>query len=165
LRKAQATTREIGLASLMMILLMLYLYLNIPPAQGPKTQFEERCVLGGNLSCSSVLLRRGSSKVELAITQNTGGLIDITSLVCTKKKEIPAVMPALNNPILITPGERAYISGVNSGNDVECTGWDGKSIPTASLGEIYEGSIYITYIEVEAGEPRFVNGSLHTKYS
>jgi len=165
MRRAQATSREMGLAVLIMVVLMIYLYFSTPHISGPEVPFKESCALGGNLSCYSLFLKRGSSKLELAIMQNTGKLINITSVVCTKKSGIPAVMPLLNNTILITSGERAYVAGSNSGNEVFCTERDGRSIPTAAFGEYYEGNVYITYTESKTGETNFVNGTIITKYS
>jgi hypothetical protein len=165
MRKAQATSREIGLASLLMIALALYLYFSIPRPPIPEPTFKEKCEFQGNFSCYSIFLKRGSSRLEIAITQNSGKLINVTSLVCTANSQPPAVMPLLNNTVLITAGERAYVGGGNSGNEVVCTREDGKSIPSAAVGDVYNGSIYLTYIEVKTGTVRFVNGTLVTKYS
>ncbi|NYZ79159.1 hypothetical protein H0N99_03340 [Candidatus Micrarchaeota archaeon] len=167
MRKAQTSNREIGLASLIMIVIILYLYFTAPQESViPSGQaFHEKCELQGNLSCYSVLLRRGSSKLDISITQNTGKLINITSLVCTNKSEASVVMPLLNNTVLVTSGERAYVSGGNSGNNVLCTKEDGKSLPNASLGDVYYGNIYLAYIEVKTGAIGFLNGTLATRYS
>ncbi|MEM3555769.1 MAG: hypothetical protein QXF56_03575 [Candidatus Micrarchaeia archaeon] len=161
MRKAQATMREIGLAALIMIILILYLYFTSPQLPEP-TQFKEKCSLSGNFTCRYVFLRRGSSRLELILEQNTGSVINITSFVCTKRTQIP-LMPALNNSIVITSGERAYVAGGNSGNEIVCTERDG-SIPEGKLGDVYEGYIYMTYIDRNKNVV-FVNGSIITKYS
>jgi len=163
MKRAQATNREIGLASLILLVLAVYIYFNAPQLPNPNP-FKESCVFAGNLSCHSLFLRRGSGNLELALAQNTGATINVTSLVCTKKKEIPLMKP-LNNTVIITSGEQAYIAGGNSGNNVICTGADGNTTPTASLGDIYEGNLYITYVEVKTGEYKFANGTLLTKYA
>jgi hypothetical protein len=165
--RGQATTREIGVASAIMIVLLVYLYLSTPqvPLGPPDLTFKERCLLQENFSCNSVFLRRGSSRLEILITQNTGKLINVTSLACTNGSTIPSVMPFLNNTVLITNGGRGYISGGNSGNVVVCTGGDGRSIPNASLGDAYYGNLYISYREVETGAVKLVDGTLVTRYS
>lgn len=163
--KAQATSREIGLASAVIIVLMLYLYLSTPRVSivdlGPT--FNERCELQGNFSCYSVFLKKGG-QLEISIAQNTGKLINITSFICTNNSTVPA-MPLLNNTVLIPSGKGNNVSGGNSGNTVICTGADGRSIPNASVGDRYYGIIYFTYTEVKTQEVGFVNGTLLTKYS
>jgi len=162
LKKGQATMREIGLAALIMIVLILYLYFTAPQLPEP-AQFKEKCFLKENFTCRYVFLRRGSSRLELILEQNTGSTVNITSLVCTKRSQTPIMTP-LNNSILITSGERAYISGGNSGNEVVCTESDGKTAPEGKLGEVYEGYLYMTYLD-RLGNVVFVNGSIATKYS
>lgn len=160
MRKGQATMREVGLAALIMVVLILYLYLTSPKVE--PTVFKESCSLKGNLTCRSLFLRRGSSKLELAVEQNTGRAINITSLVCTKTSQ-PPVMPLLNATIPIPSGGWAYVAGGNSGNDVVCTESDGR-VPQANLGDIYEGYLYIAYVD-KTGQISFVNGTVVTKYS
>jgi hypothetical protein len=165
--RGQATNREIGVASAIMIVLILYLYFSMPHTQGnPLQPFNWTCSFRDNLSCyQAPVLMTGSGKLEISLVQNTGRLINITSFVCTSRNGIPGVMPRLNNSVLITDGERAYISGGNSGNVVICTGQDGKSSPSASPGDAYYGNIYMTYTEVENGTTRFVNGTIVVAYS
>jgi len=163
--KAQATMREIGLAALIMVALLVYLYFSMPNIPNPNPPVKEECRFDSELACSSsVFLRRGSSKLELAISQNTGKPINITSVVCTKKRGIPIMVP-LNNSILIASGSKEYVSGSTTGNEVICTDADGKSIPDASLGNVYEGRLYITYIEVKTWNMKLVNGTITAKYS
>jgi len=162
MRKAQATNREIGLASLLLILLALYLYIN--GVNSPiKSSFKEKCALPANLSCSSLILR-SNGKLDFALAQNTGVLINVTSFVCTKNSDIPSFMPSLNNSVLITSGEKAYLSGGNSGNEVFCTGRNGISVPNASSGDVYDANLYLTY-NLKNGEPRFAKGTILVKYS
>jgi len=161
MRKAQATNREIGLASLMLLLLVLYLYINRGSALS--MPFKEKYTLPENFSCTSLALR-SNGKLDFVLAQNTGALINVTSFVCTKNSDIPSFMPSLNNSVLITSGEKAYLSGGNSGNEVFCTGRDGISVPNASSGDVYEGNLYLTY-KLKNGETRFANGTILVKYS
>lgn len=164
MRRAQATNRELGLASLFLLVLALYLYLTNPSLSLPnEILFKEKCILDENLSCYSLFLGRGS-KLNLIVAQNTGKIINITSVVCTSMNNATPVMQPLSAPVLITPGERAYVSGGNSGNEVICTGKDGKSIPQERVGDVYEGRLYITYKDKNR-VTSFVNGTLITKYS
>lgn len=163
--KGQASNREIGVASAIMIVLLLYLYLTAPHTPPNIEQTSNKCELRGNFSCyqQPVLNRNGS--LEILLEQDTGELINITSFVCTSKSGLPAVMPFLDKTVLLTPQERAYISGGNSGNSVVCTGQDGRSIPNASVGDVYYGNVYIGYSEVKTGAFKVVNGTLVVKYS
>ncbi|NYZ76470.1 hypothetical protein H0N98_04425 [Candidatus Micrarchaeota archaeon] len=165
--RGQASNREIGLASAIMIVLVLYLYFSMPHTPvNPLQIFNWTCSFRGNLSCHQApVLRLGDSRLEISLTQNTGSLINITSFVCTSRNEIPGVMPRLNNSVLIPNGEQAYVSGGNSGNTIICTGQDGRSIPSASSGDVYSGNIYIMYTEVKTGTVKFVNGTIVMAYS
>jgi len=161
MRKAQATAREIGLASLILLLLVVYLYINGLNISG-EPSFTSKCALPANLSCNSLALKT-SGKLDLVLKQDTGGLINVTSFVCTKYPTFPT-LPSLNDSVLITSGEKAYVSGGNSGNEVLCSGPDGVSIPNASDGDIYEGNLYVMY-KLKNGETRSVNGTILVKYS
>ncbi|MCX6775845.1 MAG: hypothetical protein NT130_03300 [Candidatus Micrarchaeota archaeon] len=161
MRKAQATVRELGLASVMLLLLAAYLYINgLNTSPGPS--FNEKCLLPANFSCTSLILKT-NGKLDFVLAQNTGGLINVTSFVCTKYPTFPT-LPALNNSILITSSEKAYVSGGNSGNEVPCSGLDGVSIPNASAGDIYDANLYIMY-KLKNGEPRYITGTILVKYS
>lgn len=163
--RGQASNQEIGVASAIMIVLVLYLYLSTPHAPITIGQTPNECEFRGNLSChQQPILRRNGSKLEIVIEQNTGMLINITSLVCTSKSGVP-VMPLLNHTVLLTTGERAYVSGGNSGNTVICTGQDGRSIPNESAGDVYDGNMYLAYTEFKTSAVRLVNGTLVVKYS
>lgn len=163
MRKAQssATVRELGLASVILLLLAAYLYIN-GLNTSPEPSFKAKCVLPANFSCTSLILKT-NGKLDFVLIQDTGGLINVTSFVCTKYPTFPT-LPALNNSVLITPGERAYVSGGNSGNELLCSGRDGVSVPNASAGDIYNGNIYIMYT-LKNGETRSINGTILVKYS
>ncbi len=166
MKRGQATNREIGLASALIILLVVYLYLNTPYTPVPTVQtFYGVCEFHGNFSCYQPLALRRDGILDISLVQNTGKLINITSFVCTSRIGNPSVMPLLSNPVLITNGERNYIAGGNSGNIVICTGQDGWSVPNASVGDIYYGNMYVTYTEVKTGAVKFVNGTLVIRYS
>jgi len=161
MKKAQATVRELGLASVLLLLLVAYLYIS-KPNTSPEPSFKAKCVLPENISCTSLILKT-NGKLDFVLAQDTRGLINITSLVCTKYPTFPT-LPALNNSVLITSGEKAYVSGGNSGNEVNCSGRDGVSIPSASAGDIYDGNLYIMY-KLKNGDSKFINGTILVKYS
>jgi len=161
MRKAQATVRELGLASVLLLLLAAYLYINRLNIS-PEPSFKAKCVLPENFSCSSLILKT-NGKLDFVLAQDTGGLINVTSFVCTKYQTFPP-LPALNNSILITSSEKAYVSGGNSGNEVLCTERNGVSVPNASIGDIYDGNLYITF-KFKNGEIKRINGTILVKYS
>jgi len=154
--------RELLVLFILNAILLAYLFFFFSEQVKPPPQ--RVCTFKEKIKCFSFKLHEGVNLLSLNLYQETGAPIEVTSLVCTKKRNM-TIMPPLKNPVLIPNKERSYISGGNSGNVVNCTDEDGRSAPKdTSADAVYKGGLYLVYVDNSTGEIKFVNGSILAIY-
>jgi hypothetical protein len=154
--------RELAFLFVICLILLLYLIYVFPEQVKPPPQ--KVCTFKGDIKCFSFVLQEKTSMLSLNLYQETGAPMEVNSLVCTKSKKVPSVMPPLKNTVFIPNKERSYVAGGNSGNVVNCTDEDERIPKDASVGSIYNGTIYLTYLDNSTGEMKFVSGSIFVAY-
>lgn len=154
--------RELVFLFVVAAIFLIYLFYFFPEQVKPPPQQE--CVFREDLKCFSFALKEKTSMLSLNLYQETGAAIEVNSLVCTKSKDVPSVMSPLKNIVFVPDKERSYIAGGNSGNVVNCTDENGRIPNDASEGSIYNGKLYLTYLDNSTGEMKFVNGSIFITY-
>jgi len=105
----------------------------------------------GGFSCLNYGIDN-EDNLQLEIEQVTGLTLNITRLVCTRKTpEIvngQLIIDKIKNPIIISSGNHAYVSGGNSGNNVKCTDEYGNIISNLTSEKYQSFNLYMKYSEI-----------------
>ncbi|MEM3555201.1 MAG: hypothetical protein QXF56_00535 [Candidatus Micrarchaeia archaeon] len=154
---------------IIMVVLAILFYLGILKPRTPTY-----CIFPTGFSCVTHQLSAGSGKLYLLVGQATGRTIIVTGVNCTQNTSDDfatngvITYGAPENRIVMMSGTQAILSNPNDPSkqwlSISCVDANGKPISDTSFGTIYNGKIYIKYIEADTQMTRVVVGSLLTTY-
>jgi len=149
-----------------MVVLAVLFYLGI---LNPRGITPTQCSFPAGLTCITWKLYT-TGGLYLKIGQGTGRTINITGVVCTMNSSyVPGgtiyYNPQPTNQILVPSASQAVIADTAAGLNlnINCTNEQGQLI-TGTIGDSYNGKLYVNYTETDTGLQRITTGSISAKY-
>jgi hypothetical protein len=148
-----------------MVVLAVLFYLGI---LNPKSMAPTQCTFPAGFTCITWKLYQNGN-LYLRIGQGIGKTINITGFRCTTNASfVPGqslnfsnganalTVPSASQTELSNPALTTY--------NYSCTADDAKTNSTGSVGDTYNGKLYINYTELDTGIQRVTTGSISAKY-
>ncbi|NYZ76381.1 hypothetical protein H0N98_03980, partial [Candidatus Micrarchaeota archaeon] len=158
---------------IIMVVLAVLFYLGVlnPP-------IPSQCTFAAGVSCITNKLSVGTGKLYLQIGQGTGHPIRITGVSCTQNNSATYATGAANilyanaggtasTNVSIASGDKGTIadpSGAAGINNITCTDANNLKISTPSIGQQYNGKIFINYTETDTLLTRIAVGTYSAKF-